>query len=93
MLEGLIEFSCKFALSPEDDVNIVTMEMNTWVFFQCEPEIWIICGIANKPCRISSSTGINSNSKDNLSFNKQTPNGASLLVAIKVNWCFVDNGT
>jgi hypothetical protein len=84
MLEGLIEFSCKFALSPEDDVNIVTMEQNTWVFYQCEPEIWIVCGIANKPCRISASTG--ANIKDNMSFNKQVPNGASLLVAIKVQY-------
>lgn len=101
MLEGLIEFSCKFAITPEDDVNIVTMEKNTWVFYQCEPEIWIVCGISNKPTRISSSvapmghvgspTVVGSRyssptkAKDNVSFHKQIPNGAGLLVAIKVS--------
>ena len=85
MLEGLIEFSNKFALSSEDDVHIVMMETNTWVFYQCEPDIWMVVSLSNKPSRVS----IPHSSNDSLPFHKHIPNGNSLLVAMKVSYIII----
>ena len=82
MLEGLIEFSNKFALSPTDDVNVVMMETNTWVFYQCEPDIWMVVSLMNKPSRVSVPS---SSSDPSTALHKQIPNGHSLLVAMKVS--------
>lgn len=85
MLEGLIEFSNKFNnnnSNDSEDINIVTMENNTYAFFNCESDIYIILSISNKPSKISSNNYLNI--KENYLFNKHVPNGASMLIAIKV---------
>jgi len=85
MLEGLIEFSNKFCKS--DDIDIVIMEATTWVFYQCEPEIWIVIGMSNVASSIptnpinnnsssSSSSSSNNNTKNNHNqHNSQSPKG------------------
>lgn len=102
MLEGLIEFSSKF--SKDIDIDIVIMQNTTWVFYQCEPDIWIVVGMSNVPSSIPSNTpiaaatnhggsqspaGRKSGWAGTVGFHKHVPNGKGLLVAIKVKLCMM----
>lgn len=42
MVEGLIDFATKFCV---DSINTVVMQQYTWVFSECEKDIWIILAV------------------------------------------------
>lgn len=42
MVEGLIDFATKFSV---DSINSVVMQQYTWVFSECEKDIWIILAV------------------------------------------------
>lgn len=44
MVEALIELTNKFSSEP---IKYVTMQKKSWVFVECEPEIWLIAAYSN----------------------------------------------
>lgn len=51
MVEGLIDFATKFSI---DAISTVVMQQNTWAFFECEKNIWVIIAVDSQSLNDSS---------------------------------------
>ena len=61
MVEGLIDFATKFSV---DAISTVVMQQNTWAFYECEKNIWVIAAV--------DSQSLNSSSSDEFTHNHQS---------------------
>ncbi len=61
MVEGLIDFATKFSV---DAISTVVMQQNTWAFYECEKNIWVIAAV--------DSQSLNSSSPDEFTHNHQS---------------------
>jgi First Longin domain of INTU, CCZ1 and HPS4 len=53
MIESLIVFTNKFSSEP---IEFVTMVDDTWAFFECERDVWIVIAVKNNPKPLKGAT-------------------------------------